>query len=191
MNWETLLCFGDSITIGARSYLGYPEYCGDTLQTQTGKHWMVVNHAVSGYTTSDLVRSIDQNWANLMQVRPEVVSLMIGTNDLKSKTSDQDFKIAYSQLLLKAHLLAGHSNLIVYQIPYLQEGVMLPYKLEMNRRIDELNSIILDLAHGQGYLTAKMQSDPSHFFDGVHLNGQGSLAWGKQLAQKILDLRRG
>ena len=31
MNWETLLAFGDSITYGARSYLGYPEICGDIL----------------------------------------------------------------------------------------------------------------------------------------------------------------
>lgn len=41
MNWETLLCMGDSITIGSRSYLGYPEYAGHYLSTETNKKWNV------------------------------------------------------------------------------------------------------------------------------------------------------
>ncbi|NQV02922.1 MAG: hypothetical protein HQ542_09770 [Bacteroidia bacterium] len=51
MNWETLISFGDSITIGARSYLGYPEICGDLLENILNKDWHVINHARNGFTT--------------------------------------------------------------------------------------------------------------------------------------------
>ncbi len=46
MNWETLMCFGDSITIGARSYCGYPEYAGNYLEKELGNKWNIINHAI-------------------------------------------------------------------------------------------------------------------------------------------------
>jgi lysophospholipase L1-like esterase len=61
MNWETLLCLGDSITIGARSYLGYPDYAADYLKQKTNKNWLAVNYAVSGYTTIQLARHMVTN----------------------------------------------------------------------------------------------------------------------------------
>ncbi len=65
MNWETLMCFGDSITIGARSYCGYPEYTGFSLQKELGNYWNVINHAISGHTAIDLNRYITVNFHNL------------------------------------------------------------------------------------------------------------------------------
>src|SRR6185369_15883500 len=107
MNWETYIAFGDSITIGARTYLGYPEHVGKLLEQTTKKKWNVINHAESGYTAADLLRSIDRNLQNLKGDTSSISTLLIGTNDVKLGTDVNDFEIAYSLLLLKIKLICG------------------------------------------------------------------------------------
>lgn len=189
LNWETLLCLGDSITIGARSYMGYPEYTGAILENKTQKKWNVINHAVSGYTTIDLLRYVDSSWSHLQQTNPEVVTIMIGTNDIKTNTKDSDFEIAYKLLVVKAKLLQKNSNIILFEIPQLENGVMLPYTIDMNSRIDSFNSIIERIAEEEGLMMHKFNQKEEYFYDGVHLNNQGSASWGDQLAEFIYNLR--
>ncbi|MFZ4521046.1 MAG: SGNH/GDSL hydrolase family protein [Bacteroidales bacterium] len=191
MNWETLLCAGDSITIGARSYLSYPEYCGDFLSKETRKHWNVVNHAMPALMTIDLARSIDKNFAALKGIRPDVATILVGTNDLKSDVSPGIFKIAYSLLVLKIRLIVGNNNVILIEIPKLKNGVMLPYRIDMNQKVLEYNAIIREIAGEEGMISAPIECDDNCFFDGVHLNEQGSEVFGKQLADQILKLRTG
>src|SRR5690606_28595423 len=105
MNWETYIAFGDSITIGARTYLGYPELVGNELSKRLKKQWNVINHAVSGFKAIDLARDIDKNFASLVLHKSSITSILIGTNDVKENTSIEDFKIALNQILLKAKLL--------------------------------------------------------------------------------------
>jgi len=97
MNWETMLAWGDSITIGARSYLSYAEYAGNFLQKETKKHWHTPVHAVCGFTASDLNRSLTPELASQKSLSPSLLTLMIGTNDLKSPTDPELFRIAYRQ----------------------------------------------------------------------------------------------
>jgi lysophospholipase L1-like esterase len=190
MNWETILCVGDSITIGSRSYLGYPEYCGDFLSKHTHKSWNVVNHAVAGYTTIDLARSIDKNFFNLKSIKPDIATILIGTNDLKSNTSLPIFRAAYEQVVTKVQLIIGNANIILLEIPTLMDGVMLPYNVGMNQTLAGYNAIIKDMAHTKGLIYAQMQYDASFFYDGVHLNESGSEHFGKQIADNILNLRK-
>lgn len=190
MNWETLLCLGDSITIGSRSYLAYPEYCGNYLAEQTNKSWNVINHATAGFTTIDLVRSIDKNLAHLKSCKPEIISILIGTNDLKSNTPVSDFKIAYEQLAIKARLLVGNSNVILLEIPKLMDGVMLPYKIGMNEQVVHYNNIIRGIGEEQNLMIGTLDPEPGYFYDGVHLNAKGSNSWGLQLANLIVKLRK-
>ncbi len=189
MNWETLLCLGDSITIGSRSYLGYPEYCGDYLVKTTQKDWNVINHATAGFTTIDLVRQIDKKIAALRAFKPDFASVLIGTNDLKNNTSVSDFKIASQQLLVKVTLIVGSTNFVLVEIPKLMEGVMLPYRLEMNHLVDQYNTIIHQLAVDKKIEVIKFTNDPSYFYDGVHLNPLGSSKWGTELGGYITNLR--
>lgn len=189
MNWETLLCLGDSITIGARSYMGYPEYAGANLEKSTQKKWNVINHAVSGYTTIDLARYVDSDWSHLSQMNPEIISIMIGTNDIKTNTDEKDFEIAYKLLIVKARLLQKNSNIILFKIPQLENGVMLPYTIEMNQKIDHFNTIISNIAEEENLMLHKFTQQEDFFYDGVHLNNEGSANWGNQLADFILNLR--
>ena len=189
MNWETILSLGDSITIGARSYIGYPEFCGNHLNNLTNKNWNIINHAVSGFTTIDLARLVDKDFAMLSIAKPDVATLLIGTNDLKKGTSISNFKIAYELLLLKIKLITNHNNIILIKIPLLQEGVMLPYKIKMNDKVKYYNEVIQEISKREGLLLHDFSSKPEFFFDGVHLNETGSENWGLQLAQIIHKMR--
>lgn len=186
MNWETLLCFGDSITIGARSYMGYPEYTGDLLAKHLLKDWNVINHATSGFTAIDLVRSVDTQYANLKQHNASVSTILIGTNDLKAKTPTGDLSIALNQLILKAKLLTTGANVILIRIPALSKGIMYPYNFGMNGLIVSYNQLIDELAEQHRIRVMSFSITEDMLFDGVHLNDKGSRACAKQLASFIL-----
>lgn len=189
MNWETLMCIGDSITIGSRSYLGYPEQCAHYLSLKTNKDWNVYNCAKAGFTSIDLVRHMDSVWGDLTLVKPDILSIMIGTNDLKTNTSLEDFNIAFKQLVIKSILIVGNSNIVLCKIPLLQKGVMLPYKREMNEKLALFNESIEEIAESKDLFLLEILSEPDHFFDGVHINSKGAAVWGKQLGDFILNLR--
>lgn len=191
MNWETILCLGDSITIGSRSYLGYPEYCVGILTKKTTKNWNVINCSVAGFTVIDLVRYIDQNWSNIKGQGPLMASIMIGTNDIKSNTPLWEFEIAYSLMLLKTKLIVGSNHIVLNKIPLLQKGVMLPYSLKMNKTIIAYNEIIEKLSQREGVILNSMPESSDIFLDGVHLNDLGSSLWGEALSDKIMELRNG
>jgi lysophospholipase L1-like esterase len=186
MNWETLLCLGDSITFGARSYLGYPEMCGHILEERLDKQWNVVNHATNGFTTIDLVRSLNTHQVTYKQIFPSLITILIGTNDIKNSTSATDFTIAYRQLLVKAGLFAVNNNVVLIKIPHFTNKVFYPYHFDMNRTVSVFNDIIEDLAQEAGLRTFTLQLDDDDFFDGVHFNAKGSQNAAMQLAGFIL-----
>jgi lysophospholipase L1-like esterase len=190
MNWETLLCLGDSITIGARSYLGYPEHCGAVLQRTTGRNWNVANHAVSGFTTIDLARSLDERSAAFRALAPGLITLMIGTNDLKGPTAIDDLDIAYTLLVTKVGLIIGNSNVLLLEIPPIQDGVMLPYRGEMAASVGVFNERIRSIGQNNGFRVERFITRPDDFFDGVHPGPVGVERWGGQLAEMIMRMRR-
>lgn len=189
MNWETLLSAGDSITIGSRSYLGYPEYCGGFLSEKTNKKWNVLNHSIAGFTTIDMARFLDENIANLKSSKPDIATILIGTNDLKGSTSSKIFKLAYELLITKVQLIVGSKNIILIEIPLLRDGVMLPYLIGMNEVVKEYNLIIQELSKTNNFHCLSLDCKDEYFFDGVHLNEMGSEVIGKQVSNFILKLR--
>ena len=186
MNWETLLSWGDSITIGARSYLAYPEYAGQSLSQPTSKHWHTPIHAECGYTACDLNRSLTPELQSFVEMKPSLLTIMIGTNDLKSPTTIESFRIAYRQLLIKAHMVCSSQQILVLAIPELKRGVMYPYQFEMNSTVKELNQVIAGLAEEFGVRMISVDLNDEDLFDGVHLNESGSEKVGQQIADFVL-----
>jgi lysophospholipase L1-like esterase len=186
MNWETLLCFGDSITFGARSYLGYPEICGNILEKELDKSWHVINHATNGFTTIDLVRSINTELKNYKEAYPSLITVMIGTNDIKQNVPLNDFKIAYKQLVNKLKLLSINNNILLLNIPPLTQKVFYPYNYEMNENISVFNTCIAEIATENKLRLLHLDFTNDDFFDGVHLNHDGVNSAAKQLAKFIL-----
>jgi len=189
MNWETLLCWGDSITIGARSYLCYPEYAAQSLADATDRRWHAITHAVCGYTACDLNRSLAPEIGKMKDLKPGLLTIMIGTNDLKGPTALKPFKIAYSQLLIKARMVCGPNQILLFEIPELKTGVMYPYLVSMNASVRKYNTAIKELADQFGVRTIGVDLEDHHLFDGVHLDETGSHHVGCQLAAKVLEDR--
>jgi len=184
MNWETLLCLGDSITIGARSYMGYPEYAGFELEQRLSKHWNVINKSKSGLKTIDLCRMMDEDYQNLKAQAPSIITILTGTNDVKSNVSAENFNIAYSQLITKARLISP--NIVLIKIPVFTKGIMYPYTYEMNDVIALFNDIIVELAKKNNIRILDFDWQEDWLYDGVHLNEKGSKSIGIALADYIL-----
>lgn len=186
MNWETYLAFGDSITIGARTYLGYPELVGKKLSDSLHKQWNVINHAVSGYTAMDLARYIDLHFSTLQSHRASLSTILIGTNDIKAKTPLEDYLTALNQVVLKAKLLTVNQNVILFSIPTFHKGIMYPYSIEMNQMIEVYNAAIQELASTQNLRVLTLNHAEEDFLDGVHLNRTGIDHFSSQISNFIL-----
>lgn len=186
MNWETLACFGDSITAGARTYLGYPEYSADFLQREIGNSWNVLNIAANGFTTCDLLRNITADGYNIEQSNPDFFTLLIGTNDAKKSTSLNEFRIAYDLIVLKILLLTKHKNGIIISIPSFRRGLKFPYKYDMNTKVHEYNKTIVSIGRKYGLKVLDLELEDEDFFDGIHLNEKGSIKVAVQISNYIL-----
>ena len=186
MNWETMLAFGDSITFGARSYLGYPEICGDKLGSKLKKEWHVINHSTKGFTTIDLLRSINPIFENYKNCYPSIITVMIGTNDIKNHVDINEFQIAYTQLIIKLRLLSINNNVILFKIPRLTQKVFYPYNFSMNQRIKEFNMVIEKLSSEHKLRCFEFDFSDDDFYDGVHLNSKGCYTAAEQLTALIL-----
>lgn len=186
MNWETYIAFGDSITIGARTYLGYPELVGNKLSDRLNKQWNVINHSVSGFKAIDLARSIDKHFSSLQEHKSSITSILIGTNDIKEKTSVEDFKIALNQIIIKTKLLTTNKNVILFLIPEFHKGIMYPYSIEMNETISVFNKAISQLAQNHDLRMLELNHTEKDFLDGVHLNQSGIENFSDQISKYIL-----
>jgi lysophospholipase L1-like esterase len=186
MNWETYIAFGDSITIGARTYLGYPELVGDKLSKTLSKQWNVINHSVSGFKAIDLARYIDLHFYTLKEQQSSISSILIGTNDIKDKTTIEDFKIALNQIIIKTKLLTVNKNVLLFSIPTFHKGIMYPYSIEMNDTICKFNEIIHQLAKEHNLRVLDIEHTEHDFVDGVHLNREGLESFSEQITSYIL-----
>lgn len=186
MNWETYIAFGDSITIGARTYLGYPELVGNKLSDRLNKQWNVINHSVSGFKAIDLARNIDKHFSSLLEHKSSITSILIGTNDIKEKTSVEDFEIALNQIIIKTKLLTTNKNVILFLIPEFHKGIMYPYSIEMNETISLLNKVISQLAKKHELRMLELKHTEKDFLDGVHLNRSGIENFSDQISKYIL-----
>ncbi|MCW3124242.1 MAG: lipolytic protein family [Flavipsychrobacter sp.] len=186
MNWETYIAFGDSITIGARTYLGYPELVGHELSIHLSKQWNVINHSVSGFRAIDLARYIDNHFLSLKESRSSVSTILIGTNDIKEQTNLHDFKIVLDQVILKTRLLTLNNNVIIFAIPQFHKGIAYPYSIGMNETIAAFNTVIKELAAQHKIRMLTLIHTKEDFTDGVHLNDHGVITFSDQIINYIL-----
>jgi acyl-CoA thioesterase-1 len=163
-------CVGDSIT----EYGGYPF----KLQLMLGGNYDVANFGVSGSTVS-----IDGNIAYMeqpaflaaMDFEPELVLIMLGTNDANLETTnDTDIRSDYIQLLNAFRSLQSTPDIIVVASPpiysdysgYNNTHLVTNVIPTIESVADELNLTIVDM------YTA--MDDQDYFKDGIHPNDEGT-----------------
>jgi acyl-CoA thioesterase-1 len=92
------LALGDSYTIGtgaSHESRNFPSLLAARLQEATGREVEVVNPAVNGFTTIDLIA---KELGYITDLKPDLVSVLIGVNDLVQGRSVEQYREAMIEI---------------------------------------------------------------------------------------------
>jgi lysophospholipase L1-like esterase len=106
------LALGDSYTIGtgaSNPSNSWPEIIAGRLNRETGREVQLTNPAVSGFTTLDV---IDKELSLIKQLRPDLVTILIGVNDLVTNRGADEYRTSLVMIydeIGSLKLRAGHA----------------------------------------------------------------------------------
>lgn len=182
--WETVLCFGDSLTEGTRTYAGYPEYLACYLREKTDRIWICINRGVRRERVIDLLRRLEYE----LRVYNDVftATLLIGTNDLKRPQTDiETFEEIYCQVLER--FFCRRVSLFVGLIPDIKENCCFPYDSRSREGVALYNQVIRKLCKSFGFSIVDLTGLPDEcYVDGVHFSEIGCQEVARRFGEAIL-----
>lgn len=180
-----IICLGDSVTQGMCSYVSWPEY----LQGLLGNKYEVLNAGVGGNNSLQCLKRLKEH---LLEYRPNIIILSIGTNDIDQTVSYNDFKSHIEEMITickSKHIKIGVTT--TSQASMNNHGVeLLPdYETDVNRYRDKINGynkIISSVCTENKVYVIRLDELVSNtpkpiFFDRVHLNDYGSELYAKAI----------
>jgi len=185
-----IACVGDSITFGAgiadREKSGYPAQLARLL----GSRFDVRNLGHKGATvstTGDLPYVSTSEYASLPEFQPNVVILILGTNDTKPQNwkGKETFETDYRSLLTSLKALKSRPKIWACFPPpiYKDEGGINALTL------DEVMDGIEIVCDRQKFpvidLFDALSGNPSSFPDGIHPNAKGAELLAKTVYQAV------
>lgn len=185
MNYQNLLCLGDSQTNGARSYDCYPLHLIRMLSEDTPYAWRAIPLCVNGYTARDLWfvanREID-TIADTYQA-----CLLIGANDV-GEGKDVELFAEYYRQILRVLLIKRYKAVFCGEVPPIFPDGHVFFNRDCLARREQFNQAIRAVVakHPQAalvkldHLTREMYEDP------VHFNHQGNVIVAKAFEEVIL-----
>jgi lysophospholipase L1-like esterase len=185
-------CVGDSITEGAGAEPGfsYPSQ----LQTLLGNGWKIGNFGVSGRTMlkkGDLPYWKEETYQNALKLEPNVVIIMLGTNDSKPQNwqFESEFVADYTALVKSFQALASSPKIYICRpCPVIEPGafgILKTNVLEEIKRIDRLAAAMkLEVID----MNAALDGKPELIPDNVHPNTAGALEMAKAAAAALAQL---
>ena len=182
---EIIYCIGDSITYGSgledeeRLTKSYPAQLGILL----GPRYLIFNYGVRGATLQDLSRKSYRNmgYLNVIEAQsPDVVIIMLGTNDSKQKYWDAErYEEQYLALIDELHNPEAFPA---------EEGEIL-YGINNDVIGGEIRNLVPDIAEQSGCgtldLYALTQDHPEYFVDGIHPTEEGYALIAQMVADQI------
>jgi acyl-CoA thioesterase I len=112
------LALGDSYTIGTGASSpahSWPSIIAERLRQQTGQKVELTNPAVNGFTTLDLIRT---ELPNVRRLKPDLVTILIGVNDLVRDRSPLDYRTSLATIYDEvAKERAPHGRVFSVSIP--------------------------------------------------------------------------
>lgn len=185
----TVACLGDSITSGYKLRNPKQNSFPAQLEKMTQSHWKVLNAGVPGATVirdGDIPIWEQKEFDRLMISSPDVVILLLGTNDLKDLNwAKRDaFEDDYTSLIQRLKELPSLPKVFVGTIP----PVLIDYPGGLtNERARQLNQKIKVLSTKTDTtlidFTQPLVDKPFLFTDGLHPNRLGA----KVLAEAVYD----
>ena len=198
-----ILFQGDSVTDAGRDRSnpsdmgeGYPRYASAMLQDAfPDTEFEFVNLGISGNRTEHLVARLE---ADLLEIRPDVVSILIGINDVWHhhafefvETTDEQFERNY-RTVLDAVKARTSARILLIQ-PFLLESVD-PAKRLLCEELARKQAIVKRLAdeYADAYLPldevlhTRTEEEPSYYSaDGVHPTPDGACYIGEAYLRAV------
>ncbi|MFC6357329.1 GDSL-type esterase/lipase family protein [Luethyella okanaganae] len=152
---------GDSLTASGRWQDWFPEFEAH-------------NHGVGGDTTADVIDRLDR----VVEVQPDVIALLVGTNDLAWHKSVEHVVRNIETILVLLRKALPNARILVHSV-LPREAEFAPAIRDINRHLRQfaptIHAQFLDLwpalAHEDGRLRPELTDD------GLHLVESGYEAW--------------
>jgi len=183
LSWSTYVALGDSLTAGRGDEgrdgrpVGWAQRLADILSVRTTVRCRLINLAVDGATVGQVLA---KQLPGVSACRPDLVSVTVGMNDIRSRGFDEmGFKAGLGQLL--EALAATQATLLTCTLPDLAAVLQLsPELTDMVRERTRLASaIIREQAKSYGALcldawAMPAAADPDLYGpDRIHPNARG------------------
>ena len=184
MNYQKIICWGDSQTFGARSYGCYPLYLAQILNERTRYVWQSISLATNGHTARDLWLRISSDLLAVDDVYQACI--LIGANDVGQESPVAVFAEYYRQIL---NALAVHGFRVAFcgEIPPIwPDGHAFFEKATEDRRTaynDRIRALVEDSAIAR--LVPLSDLGPDCYTDPVHLNETGNETVAARFADAI------
>lgn len=177
---------GDSLTAGtgvSEATQTFPYQLGVRLSGENNFPVTVVNQAVPGAVAADVLR--DQV-PQLQDRYTDIVTVMIGTNDVHNRTPLPEFKQSMEKIVAQLHERDG--QLYIINIPFSGDKKLMwpPYRTYIDWRTQQYNKIIGEVADAQGVLmidlyaatkSAAWAGGDYYSVDQFHPSAKGYLLW--------------
>ncbi len=171
-------CVGDSITQGAGAEKGkaYPSQ----LQEMLGEKWEVKNYGLSGRTLMDsgnVPYMKEKVYQDALASAPDVVVIMLGTNDTKPQNWDkkEDFVPDYTKLVKSFQGLASKPKIWVCRpCPVPGVGNFGINEAAVQEQIPLIDKLAEDMGLGVIDMHAALEKNPDLLPDRVHPNTEGA-----------------
>ncbi len=188
-NEKVIACVGDSIThgygIALKKYYSYP----GQLQLRFNKKYAVKNFGLDGAAVqknSILPYMQSQEYKDSLESNPQIVLIMLGTNDSKpyNYASKDTFKLDYIELIKSYKNIPSVEQILLllpitaYENDFYIDNVLLQ---------SDIRDAIYEIAEEYELETIDVRSivDQKSYYskDGVHLNSSGA----KQIANSVFQ----
>ena len=199
-----ILFQGDRITDAGRDHRnyydlgsGYPKYAAELIKKEFPDAEFI-DLGIGGNRSGQL---FDRSSADLINIQPDVVSILIGINDIWHRfsaapvpTTDEQFELNYRCLLQEIRKRTNAKIMIM--CPFLLDAEKTQHLREGLDRIipiveklaDEFADVYMPL---DAIMAEAMKTQPEPLFfsrDGVHPNANGAAYIGEKYAEYILPL---
>jgi lysophospholipase L1-like esterase len=171
-------CIGDSITegVGAARGKSYPSQ----LQEMLGDKWVVGNFGVSGRTLlkkGDFPYWNEAKYQNALKSEPDVVIIMLGTNDTKPQNwkFESEFVADYTELVKSFQALPSKPQVYVCRpCPVPEPGNFGINEKNLKEWIKRIDKLAKDLDLGVIDMHEALEDKPELLPDRVHPNSEGA-----------------
>ena len=187
MNYQNILCIGDSQTLGARSYGCYPLYLAKILSERTPYQWRTIARCHHSYKARDLWFMLNEEIDGILDTYQACI--LIGTNDVGNDTPLEIFEEYYRQII-RALLIKGYKAILCGEIPPIHADGHVFFKKETVAKRDQYVSVIRKLVDEfreikwvpMKALVRDCYTDP------VHFNELGNQRVAESFCEVILSL---